>query len=151
MIDNFARQAVSGPNIPTLTIVSYTAWNQRTSDHFQKFAKAKHIQRTEYVRGDSSSASARSFIPKVNVGVAPYEGAATTERKGSVVPKIAVGVAQRGGRHRPRPRNLSPSPLTRQTRRTPKSKLSRRQSAPRHQLLPPIQWRAIQSSHRLEL
>ena len=114
------------------------AWNQRTSDHFQRFAKAKHIQSTEDVRGDSSSASARSFIPKVNVGVAPYEGAATTERKGSVVPKVAVGVAQRGGRHRPRPGDLSPSPLTRQTRRTPKSKLSRRQWAPRHQLLPPI-------------
>ena len=33
-----------------------------------------------------------SVVPKVNVGVAPYEGAAT-KPKGSVVPKVNVGVA----------------------------------------------------------
>ena len=80
MLDKYARQSVLGPDYFTLTICSNMAWNQRGSDHFQRFAKAKLVQRTEYVRGDTSSASARSFIPKVNVGVAPYKGAATKPR-----------------------------------------------------------------------
>ena len=44
--------------------------------HLQRFAKARLTQRTEVVRGDSSSASAWTFS-KVDVGVAPCEGTPT--------------------------------------------------------------------------
>ena len=44
------------------------------------------------MRGDSSSASAWTFVPKVDVGVAPYEGCCN-KPKGSVVPKVDVEVA----------------------------------------------------------
>ena len=71
MFNRYARQAVLCPNTPKLTVCNNMAWNQRISDkhrepeeqhaqaeiHFHRFAKAKLTQRTEYVRGDSSSAS----------------------------------------------------------------------------------------------
>ena len=47
--------------------------------HFHNFANARLTQRAEFVRGGRFW----TFVPKVDVGVAPYEGAAT-EPKGSV-------------------------------------------------------------------
>ena len=102
------RQVFLRPKVSLLTVCSDMAWSQRSSDkrwepeerhaqagiYIQRFAKAKLTQKTEYVQGDSSSASAWSFIPKVNVGAAPYEGA--TKPKGSIVPKDAVGSAKGG-------------------------------------------------------
>ena len=49
MFDRFCRQAVLGPNTLTLSICRNMAWNQRGSDHFPRFAKAKLLQRTEFV------------------------------------------------------------------------------------------------------
>ena len=59
--------------ISTLSNYRDVAWHQRGSDNFQRFAKAEVFQRSEFVRGDSSSAPAWTFIPKVHVGVAPNE------------------------------------------------------------------------------
>ena len=63
------------------------AWNQRCAHkrwdpeercsqagtHFHYFAKARLKQRAEFVRGGSS----KTFVPKVDVGVAPSKLAAT--------------------------------------------------------------------------
>ena len=99
----------------------------------QQFAKARLAQ-AEFVRGGSSwtfvpkvddgvtpheGAAAKpkgSVVPKVNVGVAPCKGAAT-KPKGSVVPKVNVGVAPYEGAHRteglqPNPKDLSFPKLT---------------------------------------
>ena len=91
------------PPLPlTLPMYSNLAWNQqgfrqalgsrgaaRTGG--DPLSKARpsdtDAERTEYVRGNSSSASAWSFIPEVNVSVAPHGGATTKPRR-YVVPKI---------------------------------------------------------------
>ena len=70
-------------------------WNQRRTQkrwaleerytqaetRFHKFARARLAQKTEHVRGDNSSPW--NSVPKVDVCVAPFEGA-TAKPKGSV-------------------------------------------------------------------
>ena len=84
----YVRQAVLGRNTTsTLSLHSSMAWKERCAHtrwnleegypqpgtHFHNFAEATLAQRPEFVRGSSS----RTFVPKVDVGVAPYEEAAT--------------------------------------------------------------------------
>ena len=112
---------------PTLIIYSSMAWNQhiphkrwepeeqypQAGTHFHKFAKT---QRTEFVRGDSSSSW--TFGPKVSVGVAPYEGAAAK-------PRGSVALVKKT--------NLTP-PLDRQTKRVPKRSRNKKGGVPKRQL-----------------
>ena len=135
IVDVYARQAFSGTNTSMLSHCSGTAWNQRCSDHFQRVAKGPLAQWKEIVRGDSSSAW--TFVPKVDVGVAPCEGAAT-KPKGSV-PKVGVGVAPCEGTAA-KPKGsvaLAAQPPNCQTNRTPKKTPKHNQLAFRRRLTPP--------------
>ena len=91
------RVKAARSNLSQTLLHSSMAWNQRwdpeerypqAGTHFQNLAKARLTQRAEVVRGGSSW----TFVPKVDVGVALSEGAAT-KPKGSVVPKVDVRVA----------------------------------------------------------
>ena len=95
------------------------AWSQRSSDnHWEPEEHHAQVEihrqsetdaQTEYVRGDSSSASEWSIIRKVNVGVAPCEGAATIQK--NLVFKKMPSVVQSAKTSRPRTEDLSLSPL----------------------------------------